>query len=154
MATMTRAASSILYGTLVVGVLDGLDAVIFLAFRGVRPIRVFQGIAGGLLGRASFEGGLPTALLGVAIHFFIAFAVVTTYALAARKVPLLTRRPFLCGPIYGIGVHFFMRYVVIPLSAAGGGRFTWAGFINIIFAHAVLVGLPSALFARRALPDR
>jgi hypothetical protein len=151
---VTRTTSSILYGWLVVGVLDGLDAVVFLAFRGVKPARVFQGIAGGLLGRASFEGGLATVLLGVAIHFFIAFCVVATYILAARKLPVLWRRPFLCGPIYGIGVHVFMRYAVIPLSLAGTGRFNWPGFVNIILAHALLVGLPSALFARRAFGPR
>jgi hypothetical protein len=79
---------------------------------------------------------------------------VLTYYLAARKIPALTQRPYVWGPIYGLGVHLFMRFVVIPLSAAGGGRFNWPGFINIILAHLLFVGLPSALFARRALRGR
>ena len=55
------------YGTLVVGILDGLDALIFFGLRGAQPTRIFQGIASGLLGRSAFSGGLGTALLGVAI---------------------------------------------------------------------------------------
>lgn len=60
-----RAFGTIVYGGLAVGVLDALDAVIFFGIRnGVKPIRIFQSIASGLLGRASFSGGLKTALLG------------------------------------------------------------------------------------------
>ena len=59
-----------LYGTLVVGALDLIDAIVFFGLRGVRPIRTFQSIAAGLLGRAAFQGGLATALLGAFLHFF------------------------------------------------------------------------------------
>ena len=74
---------AILFGTLAVGVLDLADALIFFGLRGARPIRIFQSIAAGLLGRASFSGGVPTALLGVILHFFIAFLIVTTASLPA-----------------------------------------------------------------------
>src|SRR5262245_41350424 len=76
--TLSR-TESILYGGLVVGALDALDAIVFFGFRGATPTRIFQSIAAGLLGRASFQGGMRAALLGVAIHFFIAFCIVATY---------------------------------------------------------------------------
>ena len=50
----------VLYGTIVVGMLDAIDAIVIFGLRGSTPIRVFQGIASGWLGRASFGGGLPT----------------------------------------------------------------------------------------------
>jgi hypothetical protein len=37
-------------------------------------MRLLQGIAAGVLGSRSFQGGLPTALLGLFCHFFIAFS--------------------------------------------------------------------------------
>ena len=74
-------AKAILYGTLVVGTLDILDALIFFGvLYDVPPIRIFHTIAGGLLGRdAARAGGLPTAFLGGFLHYFIAFCVVATY---------------------------------------------------------------------------
>jgi hypothetical protein len=87
---MWTPARALLVGGLTVGVLDGLDALIFFGLRGVAPARVFQGIASGLLGRSAFAGGMATALLGILLHFFIAFAVVTLYHVAARRLPGLT----------------------------------------------------------------
>src|SRR5205807_2520534 len=56
-------ARAIAYGTLAVGTLDGLDAIfVFGLLRGATPQRIFQGIAYGLLGRASLGGGMPAAL--------------------------------------------------------------------------------------------
>ena len=67
---------AILYGTIVVGSLDAIDAIVFFGLRGVRPIRIFHSIAAGLLGRSAFQGGLATALLGAFLHFFIALTIV------------------------------------------------------------------------------
>ena len=39
---------AILLGGLIVGALDGLDAIIFFGLRGVSTIRIFQAIAAGL----------------------------------------------------------------------------------------------------------
>ena len=145
-------ARAILAGTLVVGTLDALDAVVFFGLRGATPIRIFQSIASGALGRAAYRGGLPAAALGVLIHYFVAFGIVTTYYLASRRVKALTQRPVLFGAIYGIGVYFFMNLVVIPLSAIGPQRFTTGPFINGILIHVFGVGIPAALLISRATP--
>ena len=50
---------AILYATLVVGVLDATDGVVFLGLHGQNPIQVLQYIASSLLGAQSFSGGLP-----------------------------------------------------------------------------------------------
>lgn len=143
-------ARAILYGTLTVGVLDILDAIVFFGLRGVAPIRIFQGIAAGLLGRASFGGGAATALLGAFLHFFIAFAVVLVYYLASTRVALLRRLPWICGPVYGGFVYLVMYLLVLPLSAALPPKYSFLHVANNLFAHFFFVGLPSALFARAA----
>src|SRR5262249_45108720 len=142
-------------GGLTVGTLDMLDAIIFFGIRnGVRPTRIFQSIAAGLLGRASFQGGVGTVLLGALLHYFIAFAIVATFVALSRLMPALARRPLVTGPIYGVGVWLFMNLVVLPLSAAGRGPFVPIVVANGLFIHIVGVGIPSALFARAALRDR
>lgn len=139
-------------GALTVGVLDILDAFVFVGLRGVPLIRVPQGIAAGLLGReAARAGGLSTAALGMLLHFCIATTVVATYFFASRRLPFLVRRPWLYGPLYGLVVWGVMNFVVIPLSAIPSGPRALSGIINGILIHLVGVGLPSALFARAAL---
>jgi hypothetical protein len=145
--TTTRA---ILLGTLTVGALDLLDAVVFFGFRGATPVRIFQSIAAGLLGRSAFSGGAPTAVLGVALHFFIAFLIVSTFVLASRHLTILTRAPIACGLVYGVVAYLVMNLVVVPLSAAGRAPFSWPVTINGVLIHMFGVGLPSSLFAKAA----
>lgn len=141
-------ARAILYGTLTVGVLDLLDALVFFGLRGVAPILILQSIASGLLGRTAYEGGAGTAVLGIALHFFIAFAIVTTYVLASRRIHAIARRPFVYGPLYGLLVYAVMNLVVVPLSAAVVDSKTWPVIVNGLLIHMLGVGLPSALTAR------
>jgi len=143
---------AVLYGTLVVGTLDALDAIVFFGLRsGARPIRIFQGIAYGLIGPAARQGGLKTAALGLFLHYFIAFGIVVTYFLVSRRVRLLTRHPVSCGLLYGVVVYAVMNLVVLPLSKVGGPSLPAAPVLaNGLLIHMFGVGLPSALFVRAA----
>ena len=141
---------AILYGGLTVGVLDGLAAATLSTLRGGSPTRVFQYVASGLLGRSSFQGGTKTALLGVLLHFVVAFGVATVYYLASRKLPILIQRAIVCGMVYGVLVNFAMQYLVLPLSAVTKGPFSLTGMLQGIVVHIFFVGLPAALMARRA----
>jgi hypothetical protein len=145
--TTTRAIAC---GTLVVGALDALDAIVFFGLRGATPTRIFQSIAAGLLGRPSFSGGLSTAALGAVLHFFIAFLIVATYMLASRQIAILTRSPIICGLVYGVLVYLCMNLVVLPLSVAGRPTFVLPVVINGVLIHMLGVGLPSTLFAKAA----
>jgi len=117
-ATSSRAFLAIFWAGLACGVLDISQA--FLAWgllSGSRPSRVLQSVASGLLGPESFKGGMATASLGAALHFFIAFTAAAVFYLASRKLSFLVQRPVLWGMIYGELVFLFMNYIVIPLSA-------------------------------------
>lgn len=152
-ATKPKAFDTIIYGGLVVGLLDGLFALVFYGFiLGVPMLRIFQGVAAGLLGReAAIKGGVPTFLLGVGLHFIVAICIATVYYLASRQVPALIRYALPCGLLYGLLAYLGMNYVVIPLSAIGKtAPFAWQTFLPAFIAHAFLVGLPIALLARRA----
>ena len=144
------AGLAILCGTLVVGTLDALDAIVFFGFRGATPVRIFQSIAAGLLGRSAFQGGGRAASLGVLLHYVIAFLIVVVFYLLSRRVRFLTDHAILSGILYGVAVYFTMNYVVIPMSATVRGPFSWPVFANGILIHIFGVGLPAALFARMA----
>ncbi|HKR00503.1 MAG TPA: hypothetical protein VJT09_07505 [Pyrinomonadaceae bacterium] len=145
------AFDTILYGGLAVGILDGLFALTFYGLiLGVPTLRIFQSVASGLLGRAAFEGGTRTFLLGVLLHFIVAACIAAVYYIASLKFPVLIRRAVVCGLIYGLVAYLVMNYVVIPLSAIGLRPFSLRAFLPAFIAHAFLVGLPVALLARRS----
>jgi hypothetical protein len=148
---------AILYGGLVVGALDLLDAFIFFGLRsGARPIGILHSIAAGAIGRdAARAGGTPTAALGVLLHFTIAFIIAATYVAASRFLPALRKRWVVCGLAFGVLAYFVMTFVVVPLSNAGPGRIAFSlpvapVLINGLAIHAFGVGLPAAYFASRA----
>ena len=139
---------ALLWGTLIVGTADILDAFIFFGLRGIRPVRILQGIASGILGRDAFSGGAATAALGALLHYFIAFVIVWVFLAASRRLPDLARRPWLYGPLYGLVVYAVMNYVVIPLSLVATRPRPLAVLANGLLIHMLGVGLPTALIAR------
>jgi hypothetical protein len=140
---------AILAGGLVVGILDGLDAIIFFGLRGVKPGRIFQGIASGLLGRAAFSGGPATVLLGILLHFTVATGIVAVCVLVSRRLTVIARQPIAAGMAYGVIAWLVMNYVVIPLSLVTPGPRPPAVVANGLLIHMFGVGLPAALVARR-----
>lgn len=141
----------VLAGGVVAGALDIAYACVFWAIKaGVPARRIFQSVAAGLLGESSFAGGAATAALGLALHFFIATSMSVAYYLAAGRWTVLRDRPVACGAVYGLLLYGVMNYVVVPLSAAGGGAKNplWIGLTVLV--HVVFIGIPIALFTRRA----
>ena len=142
------ALRAILTAGVVVGVLDISSAFVIWWQRGVTIQRGLQGIATGLLGVKSYEGGMATAGLGLALHFFVAFVVVSTFYLASRKIPFLTQRPLLSGALYGIGVYIVMYWFVLP-TAFSSFRHRISNELLAIAIHISLIGLPTAFIVRR-----
>ncbi|SRR6266545_2668010 len=150
-----RAFDTIVYGGLVVGILDGLFAFVFYGLiLGVKPLRIFQSVAAGLLGRASYDGGVSTFLFGLLLHFVVATCIAAVYYAASLKLPVLIRHAVASGLIYGLIAYLVMNYVVIPLSRIGLRPTSLRVFVPAFIAHAFLVGLPIALVARRSAKAR
>jgi hypothetical protein len=148
---LPKAFETIVCGGLAIGILDFLDASIFFPlYYGISFLDVWHGPAAGLIGRdASRSGGLNTALLGILLHFAVAFSIASVYFLLSRALPPLIRHPIISGILFGLAAHFVMQYVVIPFSAIHAWP-TWpsvVSLLNSLIGHAVLVGLPVALIA-------
>jgi len=142
------ALRTILTAGLVVGVLDISSAFIIWWQRGVGARRGLQGIAAGLLGASSFDGGLVTAGFGLALHFFVAFVVVTIFYLASRKIEFLVIHPVISGVLYGIGVYIVMYWFVLPTAFSTFRHRLWNELLAVAI-HISLIGLPCALIVRR-----
>ncbi len=149
-----RAFDTILYGGLAVGILDLLFAFTFYALiLGAKPLRIFQSVAAGLLGReTAYAGGIKTFLLGILLHFAVASGIAAVYYLASRVLPVLLRHPVISGLVYGPIAYLGMNYIVVPLSAIRRfpGPKKLSIFLTEIIGHALLVGLPVALLASRS----
>ena len=133
---------------LVVGVLDISSAFIIWWQRDVGWRRGLQGLSAGLLGEEAYSGGLGTALLGLMIHFFIAFVVVSIFYLASRKILFLTIHPVVSGVLYGIAVYIVMYWCVLPAVFPTFRHRLWNELLAIAI-HISLIGLPCALIVRR-----
>jgi hypothetical protein len=146
--TNFRAFRAIVTAGLVVGVLDISSAFVIWWQRGVALQHGLQGIAAGLLGTKSYRGAIATANLGLALHFFVAFVVVSIFYLASRKIRFLTRRPFASGVSYGIGVYIVMYWIVLP-TAFLTFRHRLSNELLELAIHICLIGLPTAFIVRR-----
>jgi len=132
------------------GLLDAIYAtVLWGVILGSNPAGIWQSVAAGLLGKASFDGGNATAVLGLALHFFIAFVMALVYVLASRRLPVLLSRPILMGVLYGFVLYGVMNFVVVPLSAIGWRAPTLAGSIRALIPHILFVGPAISLIAAR-----
>ena len=143
-----RAIEAMAAASLVCGTLDGISA---LLASGANWMKLFQGIASGLVGRDAFNLGMRGALLGIALHYFIAATATVVYYTASRGLPVLLDKALLCGVLYGVCVHLFMSFVIVPLSAIGRRPFHWQGFALYLAIHMVVVGPSIALTLRRVL---
>jgi len=145
-----RSYHVILVAGLVAGVLDITAALVISSLRGVKPMRVLQSIASGLLGLASYQGGLETAALGLVLHFVIATGAAAVFYAASRKLTFLVRQTIGSGLLFGIAVYCFMNLVVLPISAFPHKiSFPLSSLLIGVVVLMLCVGLPISLIVRR-----
>jgi Na+/alanine symporter len=139
-----NALLAIAVGGLIAGALDLTQACILFGWD------IPLAIAGGLLGRQAFHGGVGTYILGVFLHFFIACSAAAVYYAASRRLGFLTEHPLVCGLFFGAAVEEVMNLVVLPLSALQArGPYKLHDLILGLLVHMVVVGLPISYSVRR-----
>jgi len=140
----------ILLGGLIAGIMDITAAIINTAIRSGRgPLFVFQSVASGILGADSYKDGLPAALLGAAIHFFIAFTACTVFFIASRMLTFLLHHPVISGLVYGVVVFFFMYGLVLRLTFHRNFLTPLSPVLVAILIHMFCVGLPISIAVHR-----
>jgi hypothetical protein len=131
-------------GGLIAGALDLTQACILFGWD--TPLA----IAAGLLGRQAFHGGAGTYILGVFLHFFIAFSAAAVYYGVSIRLGFLREHPLVCGLFFGGAVQEVMNLVVLPLSALHArGPYKLHDLILGLVVHMVVIGLPISFSVRR-----
>lgn len=145
------AAATILSAGVVAAALDLIFACVFYGLRGIAPQRILQTIGSGWLGMDSFKLGWLSAALGFVSHFAILIVAAAMFFVAAKRIPLLTRNPWLSGLAFGTAVYVVMNFIVVPLSAAPHFQRSIDSVLGELGSHLFLVGVPVALIVRRHL---
>ncbi|HET7024950.1 MAG TPA: hypothetical protein VFI39_07100 [Gemmatimonadales bacterium] len=144
----SQAGRRILIAGATVGLLDALFVVVtYVWIRDVTTTRrIFQGIAAGILGKSTFDGGAGTEILGVILHFTIAYTWTLVYFIISRRWTSIRRLvqsrrgAAIAGPVWGIVMWLGMDLIVVPLSHARPTPVGSGTFWFFLLQHAVMLG--------------
>jgi uncharacterized membrane protein YagU involved in acid resistance len=141
---------TLLWIGLIAGTLDIGENLIYNHFRAVTPTMVFQYIASGLIGMASFQMGGTSVAMGVVIHYLIALTWTAIFYVASRRMAVLRERAVISGLLYGVLVYVVMTFVVLPLTRVPPPRHppTLANRINALLPLLFCIGLTISLLVR------
>ena len=146
---MTGALQAILWAGSACAILDGVAASVQCGLLGIKPLRVWQGVASGLLGERAFRHGWVSGSLGLLLHFVIALTAATVFVELCRQIPSFAQAYWISGPLYGVGVFLVMNLIVVPLSARPKRPVPSQAMIAQLIIHVFFVGLPIALATNR-----
>lgn len=146
---MNAVSTRLLKSTILTGVSDGLfSSVLVTVFYGSTFLRLWQGVASTLLGRTAFDGGIKIALVGLVMHFCVAFGWSAVFLFIVSRAAwvrgLLYSRfgVVRVAAMYGPCVWLMMSLVIIPLITQ---RFpptiTYRWWIQLV-GHFPFVGIP------------
>ncbi len=139
---------AIVLGGVIAGSVDiGAASLIY----GVSPLIVLRAVASGVLGRASFHGGLESSAIGAALQILISVVAAAIYVAAAARFPILLRRAFWGGLVFGACVYVVMNKIVVPLSAAPSPKHVSLLYFSENMLAMFVFGWLIAFAARRIL---
>ena len=133
---------------LTTAVVDGLFSSTLAAFFYDSTVtRLWQGVASTVLGPDAFNGGLRTALIGVAMHICVAFtwsAVFLFLVMRSRSVLHTLDSPLgvlKVASVYGPSIWLVMSLLVIPLLRHSPPTFNIRWWVQLL-GHFPFVGIP------------
>jgi hypothetical protein len=150
--------SRLLRAWLLTGVIDGtFSGTLSALFYGSTVTRLFQGVAVTLLGPASFDGGMRTALIGVAMHFGLALAWSVVFLVVFSRSPFMQQvvaspsGALKVAAVFGPLIWMVMSFVVVPALLRRPPSITIRWWIQF-FGHIPFVALPIVMMIARRIP--
>jgi len=133
---------------LLTGITDGLfSSVLVVVFYGSTVARLWQGVASTLLGKEAIDGGTGPALIGVLMHFGVAFGWSAVFLFLVLRSAWIRRvlssrfGVFKVAAVYGPFIWLVMSLVVIPLLLHRPPTINLRWWVQLI-GHFPFVGLP------------
>ena len=118
MTSRNSVLAAIVLGGLVAGTVD-IGAAMLIS--GKSMAFILQFIASGAVGKSAFNGGTGTVVLGALLQWAMSLIIAAIFVFASLRLPWMRRRWAAAGLAFGVATYFVMTYVVVPLSAVGGG---------------------------------
>lgn len=155
---MNDAVRRLVRAWLTTAVVDGLFSSVLAAFfYGSTVQRLWQGVASTVLGPDALTGGTRTVLIGVLMHFGVAFGWSAVFLLLATRWTSLRR--VIAAPagvvkvaaVYGPFIWLVMSLAVIPLLVQRPPAINFRWWVQLI-GHFPFVALP--IVAAIGLPRR
>ena len=135
---------------LLVGTLDIISALThFYLKTGKDPVIVLKYISSAILGKSGYSGGNDMAVLGLLLHFVIAFIWTIIFFLIYPKLKLLSWNRIVTGLLYGIFIWIIMSRVIVPMSNASVGAFDLKQAIIGVLILIGAIGIPLSFIAHR-----
>ncbi|MGH9160096.1 MAG: hypothetical protein ACRD2X_08925 [Vicinamibacteraceae bacterium] len=133
---------------LLTGVVDGLFSSLLSVFAyGSTVTGLFQGVASTVLGSEALEGGVWTAIVGLLMHFGVAFGwsavflAIVTRSSWVRSVLTSRHGAIKLASLYGPFIWIVMSLAVIPLLVGRPPAISGRWWIQL-FGHVPFVGIP------------
>lgn len=152
--------SRVIRAGLLTGIVDGLfSSVLSALFYGSTVARLFQGVAATLLGPSAVDGGIRTALIGVAMHFGVALGWSAVFAFLLAQSAWLRRfvarpgGPITVAALFGPLIWTVMSLVVIPQLTQRPVPVTYRWWVQF-FGHIPFVALPIVAVIAAPLRER
>lgn len=135
---------------LIVGTLDILSAFIhyYIKTHDTHFLGIFKFIASGVVGKAQADAGNgEIIILGLFLHYFIAFSFTIFFFWIYPKIKILATNKVLTGIGYGLFIWMVMNLIMIPLSSIPPRPFTVTNAMINIAILMICVGIPLSFMA-------
>ena len=148
---MKSKTKAILTSWLIAGTLDVSTAIIvYSVILNKIPAKILlQSIASGIFKAQAFEGGMKMALIGLIIHYCIAFCFAITYFYLYPRLSFLKKNMIISGILYGVIVWAIMNLLVLPMVFSHLSPMTFKSAAIAMSILIVMIGLPIAIITDR-----
>jgi hypothetical protein len=130
----------------IAGSLDALAAIFILSHGNAPPI--FKFIASGIYGKEAFNSGGDMILLGIALHYFIAYTFTVYYFIISGYFYIFCKNVFLRAFIYGLFIYLVMNIIVLSYSNVTIPHRTIIGVVKNVVILTLCVSSPIVYFNR------
>jgi hypothetical protein len=140
---------------LIVGTLDILSAIVdYYIATGKGPANIFKYIASAILDKQAFSGGTGIIVLGLLLHYLIAFLFTILFVALYRNVKFMSGNKLIVGICYGVLIGVIMNFIVVPLSLTPKMPYQGLKVVKAFLILICMIGLPLAFLTPRFLTEK
>lgn len=147
-----RNLSTIVKAGLIAGTLDMSAALINFYLKTGKDVAIVpKYIASAVIGPTAMQGGMATIIIGLFLHYVIAFLFTFFFSLIFKKLWFWFRSIIFIAILYGIFIWLIMNLVVVPNTLASHGPISWKEAIISCLILIGCMGYPLAFLFRKNL---